>query len=131
MAEETKPAEGDRATRVLVVEDESIISMSLGGQLRALGCEVVGAARDAAGAIEMARRLRPDLVLMDLGLAGQNGVEAIRAIMEEAPTRVIVITAYGDDRVRRAREAGAQLVLTKPVLVEQLAMAIKQVMAAG
>jgi len=116
--------------RVLVVEDEFVVSMTLRVQLEALGCEVVGAARTADQGVELAYELAPDLVLMDIGLPGRNGVEATREIMEHSPTNVIVVTAYGDDRVRQALEAGARMVLTKPFLEEQLAQAIAEVTAA-
>jgi CheY-like chemotaxis protein len=113
--------------RVLVVEDEFVVSMTLKAQLEAGGCEVVGTAREAESAVEMASTLRPDVVLMDIGLPGSDGVEATRGIMSTAPTRIILITAYTDDRVREGLEAGACLALTKPVLEEQLMQAIAQV----
>jgi response regulator NasT len=114
---------------VLVVEDEFVVSMTLRVQLEALGCEVVETARTADQGVDLALELRPDLVLMDIGLPGRNGVEATREIMEHSPTNVIVVTAYGDDRVQQAIEAGARMVLTKPILEEQLAQAIAEVMA--
>jgi DNA-binding NarL/FixJ family response regulator len=119
--------EHERRLRVLVVEDEFVVSLTLKVQLEALGCEVVGSARDADSAVEMARELQPDVVLMDIGLPGRNGVEATREIMAEAPTKVIVVTAYGDERVREALKVGARLVLTKPIVEEQLAQAIAKV----
>jgi response regulator NasT len=112
---------------VLVVEDEFVISLSLTVQLEAIGCEVVGTARDADNAVEQARALRPDVVLMDIGLPGKDGTEATRVIMSEAPTRVILVTAYGDERIDRGLAAGACMVLTKPIIQEQLARAIAQV----
>ena len=113
---------------MLVVEDEFVISLTLKVQLEAIGCKVVGTARDADSAVELARSLRPDVVLMDLGLPGKDGAEATRVIMRDAPTRVILVTAYGDERVDRAVEAGARVVLTKPIVEEQLAKAIAEVM---
>jgi DNA-binding NarL/FixJ family response regulator len=113
--------------RVLLVEDEFVVSMTLRVQLEALGCEVVGTAKDANTGIDMAESLQPDVILMDIGLRGKSGVEATREIMQIAPTKVIVVTAYGDDRVRQALEAGARVVLMKPVLEEQLAQALTEV----
>lgn len=113
--------------RVLVVEDEFVVSLALKAQVEAAGCEVVGTARDAHSAVELAGTLRPDVVLMDIGLADSDGVEATRAIMDYAPTRVILLTAYTDERVQRGLEAGACLVVTKPVVEEQLAYAIAEV----
>ena len=118
---------GSRRLRVLLVEDEFVVSLTLRVQLAALGCEVVGTARDADSGIEMAEALKPDLILMDIGLRGKSGVAATREVMDVAPTKIIVVTAYGDDRVQQAIDAGAQMVLMKPMLEEQLAQAITQV----
>jgi response regulator NasT len=113
--------------RVLVVEDEFVILLTLKVQLEAIGCEVVGTARDADTAVNMARTLRPDVVLMDVGLPEKDGVEATRAIMGECPTKIVLVTAYDDERVDKAMAAGARVVLTKPIAQEQLARAIKEV----
>ena len=56
-----------------------------------------------------------------------RGVQATQEIMETAPTRIIVVTAYADDRIQQALEAGAARALLKPVLEEQLAKAIAEV----
>jgi response regulator NasT len=115
--------------RALVVEDEFVVSLTLKVQLEAVGCEVVGVARKAEAAVDLATQLRPDVVLMDIGLPGKNGVDATREIMASAPTRIIVVTAYGDERVDGALAAGACMALTKPIVEEQLARAIAQVTA--
>jgi DNA-binding NarL/FixJ family response regulator len=112
---------------VVLVEDEVVVSMTLRVLLEALQCDVVGSARDADTAVDLAEELRPDLVIMDIGLGGKSGVEATREIMRLAPTKVIVVTAYGDHRLQEALDAGAQRVLMKPVLEEQLAQAIAEV----
>lgn len=117
----------DRPLRVVLVEDEVVVSMTLRVLLEALQCDVVGSARDADTAVDLAERLRPDLVVMDIGLRERSGVEATREIMKLAPTKVIVVTAYADHRVQEALDAGAERVLLKPVLAEQLAQAIAEV----
>jgi len=134
MTEEGEP-KGPRAgrpkPRVLVVEDEFVVSLTLRVQLEAVGCEVVGTAREADTAVELAAELRPDIILMDIGLPGKDGVEATREIMERAPAPIIVVTAYGDERVQRALAAGARVALTKPILEEQLAQALAEVESDG
>ena len=110
--------------RALVVEDEFVISLAIETQLKALGCEVVGTAREADTAIALGRELRPDVVFMDIGLAGSSGIDATRDLMREAPTCVIVVTAYADHRVQEALSAGASLVLTKPIGQAQLSAAL-------
>ena len=134
MTEEGEPKEarvGRRKPRVLVVEDEFVVSLTLRVQLEAVGCEVVGTAREADTAVELAAELRPDIILMDIGLPGKDGVEATREIMERAPAPIIVVTAYGDERVQRALAAGARVALTKPILEEQLAQALAEVASDG
>lgn len=118
-----------RRPRILLVEDDVVVSLTLRAQLEAAGCAVVASARDADSAVQMACELRPDVVLMDIGLRDKDGVYATREIMARAPAPVIVVTAYGDDRVARALEAGACMVLTKPVLAEQLTRAIAGVIS--
>ena len=115
------------ALRALVVEDEFVISLAIETQLKALGCEVVGTAREAGTAIALGRELRPDVVFMDIGLAGSSGIDATRDLMREAPTCVIVVTAYADHRVQEALSAGASLVLTKPIAQEQLSAALAHI----
>jgi DNA-binding NarL/FixJ family response regulator len=80
--------------RVLLVDDHELFVESAKAVLSAdTRFEVVGAARDGAEAIELASRLLPDLVLMDIGLPGIDGVEATRAIRECCPTaRVVMLT---------------------------------------
>lgn len=121
--------EGKGCVRVLVVEDEFAVSLALKALAEAAGCEVVGIAHEADSAVELARSLRPDVVLMDIGLPEIDGVEATRQIMAEAPTRVILVTAYADERVGRALKAGARLALRKPIREEQLARAIAEVVS--
>ena len=125
MATEGRQGEdGAKAVRVLLVEDEFVVSMTLKLQLESRGYDVVGTARTAEAGIELACELRPDVVLMDIGLPDRDGVAATKEIMQRAPTNVIIVTAYGDHRVQQALSSGARLVLAKPILEEQLAQAI-------
>ncbi len=117
--------------RVLVIEDEFLVASTLQLHLEALGCEVVGIARRADAGVEMAYEMRPDLVLVDIGLPDQDGVQVTKEIMEHAPTAVVVVTAYEDHRVEQARAAGAVEVLTKPVVEEQLAQVLRELGGGG
>ncbi|UCC68153.1 MAG: response regulator [Armatimonadota bacterium] len=132
MSEDADSKQAQRETprpRVMLVEDEFVVSLALKMQLEAVGCEVVGTADNADSAIEMACDLRPDVILMDIGLPGKNGVCATREIMARAPTRIVMVTAYGDERLQQALDAGALLALVKPVLEHQLKQAIMKVSA--
>jgi two-component system NarL family response regulator len=92
---------------------------------------VVGQARSGEEALELFRRVRPDVTLMDLRMPGMGGVEAIRAIRREFPdSRVIVLTTYdGDEDIYRALEAGAQAYLLKDMLCDEILAAIRAVHA--
>jgi response regulator NasT len=109
---------GPRAgsARVLVCEDEGLTALRLRKVLMGLGYEVVGQARDGEEAVYLAERLRPDIILMDVHMPELDGIEAMRRIMRECPTTVVMLTAYSDrDLVQRALSAGASGYLVKPV----------------
>jgi CheY-like chemotaxis protein len=77
-------------TRIMVVEDESIVSLDLQNRLQALGHEVVAASTSGEGAIKKAEEVRPDLVLMDINLRGNiDGIEAAKEIHKRFQTPVI------------------------------------------
>jgi DNA-binding NarL/FixJ family response regulator len=84
--------------RVLIVDDHPLTREALGGLLTSGGFDVVGQAADGAEAIERARELRPDLVVLDLTMPGMDGLTALPHIREAAPdTAVVVLTAAEDD----------------------------------
>jgi DNA-binding NarL/FixJ family response regulator len=95
--------------RVLVIDDHPVYRRGMASLLDASGYVVVGEGASAAEAVELARRLTPDVVLMDLGLPDASGVEATGRITGADPkVRVVVVTMHDDEgSVRRALEAGA------------------------
>ncbi len=119
--------------RVLVVDDHAIVRKGL----RALlvtepGLEVVGEAENGEQAVAEARRLCPDVVLMDLVMPGMDGLEATRRITAdqhpEGTPRVLVLTSFAaDDKVFPALRAGALGYLLKDSGPEELVRAIQQV----
>lgn len=96
--------------RVVVVDDHALVRMGL---TTLLGdrpdMEVVGEASTPAQALQVIQRLEPDIVLMDIRMPGESGIEATRQIVQRFPqTRVIILTSYSDDGlVMRAIQAGA------------------------
>jgi DNA-binding NarL/FixJ family response regulator len=94
--------------------------------------EVVGTADDGIEAVELARRERPDVILMDLRMPRMEGAEATRLVRAELPdTQVLVLTTYADDEfLFPALQAGARGYLTKDASAEQIEQAIRA-LAAG
>ena len=96
-------ASGGPMTRVVVVDDHPVFRSGIAALLEVSGYEVVGEAAGAAEAVELVRRLRPAIVLMDLGLPDGSGVTATERIVAEHPeVRVVVVTMFDDDGSVRA-----------------------------
>src|SRR5690606_36958127 len=93
--------------------------------------ELTAEAANGAEAVELYRRHRPDVTLMDLSMPVMNGVDAIRAIVAEFPeARIVALTTWdGDADIQRALEAGARGYLLKDVVSDEVANAIRQVHA--
>lgn len=117
--------------RVLIVDDQAIIRQGIATMLRyAPGIKVVGQATNGREAIDRARELRPDVVLMDVIMPGLGGIPATREIAREMPgVHVVIVTTYdADELVFDGVRAGAQGYLLKDADEEQLAEAIRGAM---
>jgi two-component system, response regulator PdtaR len=87
-------------SKILVVDDEAIITMQLEERLSSMGYTISGMAASGEEAVEKARRLRPDIVLMDIVMPGKmNGIEAAKIISEELDIPVVFVTSYADDAI--------------------------------
>jgi response regulator NasT len=115
-----------RKRRVLIADDESIIRMDLGEMLTNLGYEVIGEVGDGAAAVELAKKLCPDLVIMDIKMPGVDGIAAARELTRERVAPVLLLTAYSEQNlVERAREAGVVAYLVKPFREAELMPSIE------
>lgn len=117
------------ALRVVIADDQALVRTGFRMILNARGIEVVGEAGDGAEAVDAVRRLRPDVVLMDIRMPTMDGLEATRRILAE-PTdcRVLILTTFDLDRyVYAALAAGASGFLLKDVTPEHLAAAVRLV----
>ena len=108
--------------RILVVEDEGIVAMTLEDSLFNLGYEVAGTADDSRSAIELAEKEKPDLILMDIRLRGDiDGIETVERINEKMDVPVIFLTAHSDEetlsRMLKTRPYGF---LVKPFREKEL-----------
>jgi two-component system, response regulator PdtaR len=113
-------------TRIVVADDESIIRMDLREMLVGLGYLVVGEAGDGVTAVNVAREVRPDLVIMDIKMPEMDGIEAAKLLTEERIAPVLLLTAFSQQElVRRAGEAGVVGYLVKPFGETDLAPAVE------
>lgn len=112
--------------RLVIADDESIIRMNLKETLVGLGYLVVGEAGDGVSVINLARELRPDLVVMDIKMPKLDGIAAAKVLTEEKIAPVLLLTAYSDrELVDRAREAGVVNYIVKPFRDAELLPAIE------
>jgi len=122
-------------TRVLLVDDQPLLRTGFRMILSAEpDLTVVGEAGDGATAVELARRLKPDVVLMDIRMPGMDGIQATRALAGpgvEEPIKVLMLTTFGlDEYVVESLRAGASGFLLKDAPPEDLVEAIR-IVAAG
>ena len=116
-------------TTVLLADDQELVRTGFRLILELAGLDVVGEAGDGAEAVELARRLRPDVALMDVRMPGMDGIEATRRIgLAGVPTRVLVLTTFDlDEYVYDALRAGASGFLLKDAGRERLVEAVHTV----
>src|SRR5258708_7055200 len=118
--------------QLMVVDDHPAFRKGLTALINSeAGMIVVAQTGDGREAVELYRRLKPDVVLMDLRLPGFSGVEAIMAIRKEFPDgRFIVVTTYDtDEDIYRAMQSGAQSYLLKDMADEEILSTIRAVHA--
>ena len=100
--------------RILVVDDNQSVREALSRLLTVDDCVVCGEAVDGVDAIEAARRLTPDLILMDLSMPGMSGMDAAREIRREFPTLAIMLMTEPDlEIMAAARRAGIRGTVSK------------------
>ncbi len=128
MAQQVPEDDGPRVAplTVLVVEDEALIRLDLAEMLTEEGYVVAGEAGDGEQAVELARQLRPDLVIMDIKMPKVDGIAAAATIVDERIAPVVMLTAFSQrELITQARDAGAMAYLVKPFARHELVPAIE------
>jgi len=116
--------------RILIVDDHALVRSGLAGLLERLqDFEVVGEASDGHQALQLARELHPDIVLMDVSMPGFNGLDAAERIHTEAPTsRVVILSMHcTEEFVAQALKSGALGYLLKDAAPSELETALRTV----
>jgi DNA-binding response OmpR family regulator len=120
--------------RVLIVDDEENIVVSLAFLLRQIGCEV-DIARDGEQALQQALAAPPDLILLDVmmpGLSGYDVLQTLRAEPRCARTRIVMLTAKGRDaEIARGRALGADDYIVKPFSTRALSGRVRELLGLG
>ena len=112
--------------KILIADDESIIRMDLKEMLEDAGHTVLGEAADGLQAVDLARKLRPDLVIMDIKMPLLDGIAATKILTAEKIAPVLLLTAYSQKEiVDSAKNSGVLAYLVKPLREEQLFPAIE------
>ena len=121
-------------TRILITDDHTLFRQAIRNLLSAESdLEVIGEAANASDAVTLARQLRPDVVLMDIGMPGMSSFEATRQIRKERPeTRVVFLSMYDDDDyLVECVDIGASGYVLKDSPADQLVAAIREVARGG
>jgi len=102
--------------RVLIADDEALIRMGLRAMLTEAGYQVVGEASDGRRALDLIRKLDPDLVFLDIKMPEPDGLAVAQEVLATGPRPIVILTAYGDrDYVDRAKQFGVMAYLVKPI----------------
>jgi DNA-binding NarL/FixJ family response regulator len=116
------------AIRVLLADDHQIVREGLHALLGAEeDLQIVGEAREGRSAVQLVAQLKPDVVIMDIGMPGLNGMEATRQILEAAPgVKIVALSMHSDRRfIEGMFKAGAAGYLLKDAAFEELARAVR------
>jgi DNA-binding NarL/FixJ family response regulator len=120
--------------RILLVEDHPVVSKGLAGLINyEQDLEVCGIVQDGPSAIEQIESIKPDLVILDLGLRGRNGLDVLKDIKARTPRQRVLVLSMHDELLYapRAIRAGASGYIMKQAATETLFMAIREVLTGG
>lgn len=129
------PAEaGPKPARLLIVDDHPIFRQGIGQLVRNVpGVTICGEAENSQTALEAARTLNPDVVLLDISMPGANGIELIKLLLAERPRLKVLVLSMHDESLYalRALRAGAKGYVMKQQAMENVAYALQKVAGGG
>jgi DNA-binding NarL/FixJ family response regulator len=119
------------AARIMVVEDEGVVSIDIRNMLMKAGYGIAAVAFKGEEAVHKAEKAKPDLVLMDIGLKGEiDGIEAAKKIRERFHIPVVFLTGFADEStLARAKEVNPSGFIIKPINEEELKRILEQSLA--
>ena len=119
-----------RRARIIIADDESLIRMDLREMLDHLGYEVIAEASDGRSAVELAKKLLPDLIIMDIKMPDMDGIAAASELTRDHVAPVVLLTAYSENAlIGRAKDAGVCGYLVKPFRETELMPVIELALA--
>jgi response regulator NasT len=119
-----------RRARIIIADDESLIRMDLREMLGHLGYEVVAEASDGRTAVDLAKKLLPDLIIMDIKMPDMDGISAASELARDHIAPVVLLTAYSENSlIGRAKDAGVCGYLVKPFRETELMPVIELALA--
>ena len=119
-----------RRARIIIADDESLIRMDLREMLGHLGYEVVAEASDGRSAVDLAKKLLPDLIIMDIKMPDMDGISAAGELARDHIAPVVLLTAYSENAlIGRAKDAGVCGYLVKPFRETELMPVIELALA--
>jgi response regulator NasT len=122
--------EEKKQLRIVIADDEAVIRMGLKHMIAALGHRVVGTATNGDEAFEMTKRLKPDLLLLDIKMPITDGLTVAEALATEIPLPIVMLTAYSErSLIERAANASVMGYLVKPIHENKLGPTIEVAIA--
>jgi len=112
--------------QILIADDDAVVRLDLKNMLEAMGHTIIGEAGNGEAALLMARKLKPDLIVLDVMMPGMSGLEAAECIARERLGPVMLLTAYSDIAIiEKANRAGVLAYLVKPFRHQEIQPAVE------
>jgi response regulator NasT len=120
----------EKLLRVLIADDEAVIRMGLKSLVASLGHQVIDTAANGNDALEKTKRLKPDLLLLDIKMPGLDGMTVAETLVTEMPVPIVMLTAFSEKSlIERAANAAVMGYLVKPIHESKLSPMIEIAMA--